>query len=517
MTVRAHVLTFVLALAAAILAGAAAPASAATQFTIEGRGWGHGVGMSQWGAKGLAEKGLTGNKILFWYYRGTALTKVTTPPAIRVGLLQEQDHIDVTGNGRFDIYDQKGTLRAAGASGQTWRVRPVASGTNQLAVYNPNGVLSFTSAAPVTIRYENRGTLLKLPQTGWQYKHGRIDLDVNTPTGKERAILIVPFEQYLYGLGEMPASWAVEALKAQAIAGRTYALDKINRLGQNRAVCNCAVYASTADQVYDGTAQEVPRWVSAVDYTRSQVVTYNGKPIQAYYASSSGGFTENNENVFGGTALPYLRGTCDPGDYDGGSNPHANWSVSLSEPTVRQKLAGGGYSIGTIQQLQVLAPRGVSGRVLNVVDSTHGGMLVRGSSGSARINGSRFSALLGLQSTLLSRIISGDIRLRYDGLNCAPGLAAGDEFTWNDLSGSTRGTAQNFALGRLFRNASTHKVFWTKGAILARYDALRQQGTDLGLPVSDEFGITGGRRSNFERGYITWNASNGQTSVILYH
>src|SRR5439155_8319643 len=139
-----------------------------------------------------------------------------------------------------------------------------------------DGTLSFTSQAPVTIVYENFGTLASLPQVAHQYKHGSIALDVNTSSNRERVILTLPFEQYLYGLGEMPASWNIEALKAQAIAGRTYALEKITRLGQYRTVCNCGLYASTADQAYVGVSQEVTRWVSAVDSTRSQVTTYNG-------------------------------------------------------------------------------------------------------------------------------------------------------------------------------------------------------------------------------------------------
>lgn len=510
---RAFAIFFVGALASLQGSG---PARAATTFTIEGRGWGHGVGMSQWGAKGLADKGWTGKQILQHFYQGTAITKLPTPAEIRVGLIQEQAYIDVTGNGRFDFHDNKGALRAYGQSGQTWRVQPTPAGSTQLGVYDPSGKLVFTSGVPITLDYESRATLVKLPKLGYQYRHGRIDFDVNVSSGKERAILILPFEQYLYGLGEMPSSWHMEALKAQAIAGRTYALEKITRLGQSRPVCNCAMYSTTVDQAYVGSSAEVSRWVNAVNSTKSQASTYNGKAIQAYYSSSDGGYNENNENVFGGDPLPYLRGACDPGDYAGGSNPNANWSVSMDGTQMGQRLAGGGYSIGTVQSLTVVPPRGVSGRVLKVIDSGHGGMRVTGSSGTARVPGTRFQWLLGLKSTLLNRIIKGDIRLRYDDLNCGPGLASNDEYTWKDLSGVVRGSAQDFAGGRLFRNASTSKVFWTRGPILARYDDLRRHGNDLGLPVGDEFAVSGGRRSNFERGNITLNSSTGNTTYVLY-
>jgi len=497
---------------ASLIPASTAQASVPT-FTIRGRGWGHGTGMSQWGAKGLADAGLTGNKILTHFYAGTALGTPSMPSTLRVGLLQEQGSIAVTGNGAFDFLDHYGAKRATGAGGQTWSVKPIASGTSQLGVYSPSGALSFTSAAPVTLIYEPHGTLLELPRLGYQYKHGRIDLDVNMSTGHERAILIVPFEQYLYGLGEMPASWNMEALKAQAIAGRTYADEKVTRLGQNRPNCNCGVYGSTLDQAYVGVSQEVSRWVSAVDSTRGQVATYSGKPIQALYSASDGGFTENNENVFGGSALAYLRGSCDPGDYASGANPNSNWAVTMDGNQISQRLSVGGYNVGTVEELTVIPPRGVSGRVLPVIDATHGGITVRGSSSTVRLAGYVFESLLGLKSTLISHSISGAIRTRYDSLGCAPGFPSAEPYTWKNLNGTIRGTAEDFSNGRLFYNSSTAKVFWIWGPILARYNAVRSSGTDLGMPLSDVYSVSGGRRANFEHGYIVWSSSTNQTTV----
>ena len=108
----------------------------------------------------------------------------------------------------------------------------------------------------------------------------------------------------------------MSALKTQAIAARTYAFTKA-AASQHRAVCDCALYASSYDQVYAGWDKEGgvdgDRWVSAVDQTDDQVVLNAGQTIQAFYMSSSGGYTENNENVWGGTPIDYLRGVCDPG------------------------------------------------------------------------------------------------------------------------------------------------------------------------------------------------------------
>jgi hypothetical protein len=265
------------------------------------------------------------------------------------------------------------------------------------------------------------------------------------------------------------------------------------------------------DQVYVGTAQEVPRWVSAVDNTRDQILTYQGKAIPAYYHASDGGFTENVESAWGGPALPYLRGVCDPGDYDGGANPDSNWAVNMDGDQVGQRLQAGGYAVGTVQRLDFLPPRGVSGRLMRVIDSTHGGMRVVGSTSTARVSGGTFSALLRLKSTLLTHNIKGDIRLRYDSLNCAPGMPIVEAYTWRDAQGTARGVAQNFTSGRLFFNSSMNRVFWIWGPILTRFDDRRNHGVDFGMPTSDVFPISGGRRANFVHGNIVWTASNGQT------
>jgi stage II sporulation protein D len=508
--VRAIRISVAAAVVAAALGASTGSASAAGPvFNLYGRGWGHGVGMGQWGARGLAEKQWMSDRILKLFYRGTAIQQSTVVKGLRVGLLQEQTNIDVSGNGRFEMYDRNGRLRVAGSSGQVWHVRPSAG---QLVVSSPDNVVVFRSPPPVTVRYENFGTLLRLPQTGRNYKRGRMDLDINASTGRARAILLVPLEQYLYGLGEMPASWPNEALKAQVIAARTYAVEKVLRLGQNRSVCNCGVYASTADQAYVGASQEVSRWLSAVDHTRNQVVTYQGKPIQAYYSSSDGGITENKEYVFGGDPLPYLRGSCDPGDYASGANPHSNWLVTMDGGQIGQRLAAGGYNVGIVQRIDVLPPLGISGRVRSVIDSTHGGFRIVGSASTARVSGDRFRSLLGLKSTMNVHRISGNIRLRYDSLNCGPGRPTTEAYNWRDRSGSLRGLAQNFTTGRLFLNASTKRVWWIWGPILSRYDSLRAQGTEFGFPTSDVFSISGGRRANFERGYITWSSSTNQVS-----
>lgn len=496
------------------LLGAPAPSAAAETVTVTGRGWGHGIGMAQWGAKGLADQGLTGTQILTHYYSGTVLQQKAAPASIRVGLLQGRTEIQVNADAAFDL---KGSGQKATAKpGETWRVVPSPS-AGKLDVLRPDDTKAFTASSPVTIS-SGSGARIKLPQTGHRYKRGRIDVEAYDSSGpKVRAVAVVGFEEYLYGLGEVPSDWPVAALRAQAVAGRTYALEKANRLGQNRSGCNCAVYATTADQAYIGYEKEAgsnaSRWIDAVNATKGLVVVSGGQPIQAFYSSSSGGHTEHNENVWGGSALPYLRGVCDPGDYANGANPHANWSVNVDLAVLSQKLKSAGKDVGTAQKIDFLSPRGVSGRVRSVLSSTQGGVKVTGTTGTARLSGSEFRSMFGMKSTLMHHRIFGAIRKRYDALDCAPGLPKNGEYTWKELNGTTRGQAQDFTRGRLFFNASKNAVKWTVGAILAKFDSLRDGGVDLGLPTTDEMAATGGRTSYFDRGRIYWSSSTGAHEI----
>lgn len=498
----------------ATAASSAPPASAAT-LTFTGRGWGHGIGMSQWGAKGLADKGLTGTQILTQFYSGTRLEQKAAPAQIRVGLLTGRTEVQANGDALFDF--RGSGQKATAKPGETWRVVRSPAGGGKLDVLRPDNSKAFTASSPVSIS-SGAGARIKLPQTGYRYARGRIDVESYESDGtKLRAVLSVGFEEYLYGLGEVPSSWPTAALRAQAVAGRTYALEKALRLGQNRPTCNCAVYATTADQAYVGYEKEVgasaANWKSAVDATRGLVVTSGGKPIQAFYSSSSGGHTEHNENIWGGAPLGYLRGVCDPGDFAGGSNPHANWSGSIDSGTLAQKLKAAGKDVGTVSKVEFLTPRGVSGRILGVKNADHGGVKITGSSGTARLSGSDFRSMAGLKSTLIGPHIGGAIRRRYDDLSCKPGIAKNNEYTWKYLNGTARGNAQDFANGRLFLTSDTGKVFWVYGSILKKYDALRGIGADFGMPTTDEIAVTGGRASHFEKGRIYWRSSTGAKEV----
>jgi len=384
------------------------PASAdvSSAWQITGGGWGHGLGMSQWGAKGYADSGWNATQIIQHFYSGTTVGTSTVPSSVRVGIAQEYRDITIIPSGTVTFKTGTATVATA-QSGETWHI--VVNTSNGAYSMQKNGTTVVSQTGRPGLSFVAtwdwaHGVTIKVPDTNATYRWGSLELNTySTSSGyRMRAVVVVPgLDKYLYDLGEVPSSWPAEALKAQVIAARTYAVEKINRLGQNRAGCDCGMYGSTADQAYVGYGKETgaggASWVAAVDATSGKLALYNGAPIQAYYASSDGGMTENNENVWGGSPLPYLRGVSDAGDT---ASPDHSWTVTLSTSAMDSKLnAFSDTAVGSVSNIQTLSPYGVSGRVLSTTDSTHGGVLIQGSSGTKHVSGARFQEILGLKST----------------------------------------------------------------------------------------------------------------------
>jgi len=313
-----------------------------------------------------------------------------------------------------------------------------------------------------------------------------------------RAIAVVSPERYVFGVSEVPSGWPMAAMEAQAIAARTYAFEKAARLGGHRAGCDCTVYTSTADQVYGGWDKEAGpgggRWRTAVRRTRDQVVTYHGALIQAFFFSSSGGHTESNANVWGGTPLPYLHGVCDPGDFTA-ANPFRAWNVSLSASAIAERIrAATGRRIGSVRRF-VHAARTPSGRIEAIT--------VVGDRGSVRVSGDQLASALGLFGPKVwidvNRNVGRPLRHRYDSLGCGPGLPMAAQ---QRVPGGVR---QRFAQGSLWRNAKRGRTFWLRGRIQRLYVARGGSGGPLGMPRSDVQrgpSCRGCKRALFERGAI---------------
>lgn len=169
----------------------------------------------------------------------------------------------------------------------------------------------------------------------------------------------LPLEEYLYGVvpREIPYHWPAEALKAQAVAARSYALRKIH----DNAQLPYHVVATQTDQVYGGLNAERPETTAAVNATQGLVLKYGGEVIPAYYHSSSGGFTENSEDVWK-NYCGYIRGKLDPYDRHP-ENPHYSWSVTLSVYDLVYRLHERGYDFSVVSEVYVTERTAVGGRL----------------------------------------------------------------------------------------------------------------------------------------------------------
>lgn len=293
----------------------------ATGYIIKGRGFGHGVGLSQWGARGMALQGFKYQDIIKYYYQGTSIETIPTSNTnIRVGLYLGQPKATITATGGYQIVDQDTQkVLYTGQKGDSWQVVP--SGNNIQAI--PKTTSPNLASAQLNQAFQANGPVNGRVLIFKPLGEGKLNLGEKVTTyrgslkvssnlqGRLDVINVVNLEDYLFGVvtKESHSDWPMETLKAQAVASRSYALFKI----QSRANQSFDVYDSTTSQVYGGFSGETSQALEAVLATAGQVATYNGKVIEALFYANSGGYTESNENYWRGvTPVPYLRAVVDP-------------------------------------------------------------------------------------------------------------------------------------------------------------------------------------------------------------
>jgi stage II sporulation protein D len=360
-------------LAAALAVAAAAPGHAASRVIVRGAGFGHGVGMSQYGAYGFAQHGRDHAFILAHYYSGTQLGRLGGPSAVRVLLLRAprvafSGATRVAGGRRLDLAQTYAATRALSGA-----VTLSSAGGRDLGTY----------ASPLRVVGSPAGVMVRGRATnGVGDGRYRGDLDLRAGTlGGISAIDAVGLEDYVRGVvaGEVPASWPAEALRTQAVAARTYAI------ATSKAGDGFDQYADTRSQMYRGISGESAATDAAVAATAGEVVVYAGKPIVTYYFSTSGGRTENIENSFlGARPVPYLTSVDDP--YDGG--PHHRWTVRLTLAGADALL--GDLVKGDLRQIKVLQ-RGRSPRIVRAQ--------IVGTGGRTSVSGPQLRSKLGLDDT----------------------------------------------------------------------------------------------------------------------
>lgn len=372
--VRLFVLGLIAALAPLPAAGGAVgPAAAANKhpkpvLVIRGGGFGHGVGMSQFGARGYALRGAGYRAILRHYYSSTGLGVIQGGWWVRVLMQNAVPVASFSGVSRVGDRDTDPDV--------TYQL--VARGAD-LEMRNAAGrrLTQFTTPlrahGPGTLRL---GGMALNGQAGHSY-HGDLWF---TPsgTGGVDAVNEVELEDYVSGVigSEMSPRWPLEALKAQAVAARSYAVTT----GAGGDLFD--QYPDTRSQVYGGVAAEQPRTLAAVRATRDQVVTYGGRAVTTYFFSTSGGLTENVERSFAGSApKPWLRSVSDP--YEAAS-PRHRWTMRMAPAAAGRRLAG--LVKGRFRGIRVLR-RGRSPRVITAqIVGTGGDTIVSGSTLRARLD-----------------------------------------------------------------------------------------------------------------------------------
>jgi SpoIID/LytB domain protein len=350
--------------------------------TFYGAGFGHSVGMSQYGANGWATGvtglKLTGEQIVARYYSGTALQFVDAQrPTNRVLLSAPSSQ------GRYVCGDNRyfaGSLADLNSSGG---MRVLNEGANNQEIARGGGGQNFqfiarngivevwANWAPPRLVYSGPGPIIVVPldpaqPLGFIQKAGtyRGNIRFTNLGGTLRVINVVTYDDYIRGVLplEMPTSWHPEALKAQAYAARTYSYTSYKGSARDYDVTD-----DQADQCYGGTRVEVPSSNAAVNATAGRVITYNGASIRAYFASSNGGYTlsdgcwMNNVVRSGGTWVcspgqPYLAPVPDPADrmVAAPANPRASWTVTFTSDQMRAAvLRCGGPDIGQLQAVDV--------------------------------------------------------------------------------------------------------------------------------------------------------------------
>lgn len=476
-------------------------AQAGSSFTFFGAGFGHGVGMSQYGALGLAKQRWSHEDILMHFYSHTTVAQHPLPSTIRVGIVQ--------GIQSFDVQARKGPveLHVGGPNGDLVGTIPkddwwnIKVGTGAYRITDGGGKLVGGKAwggrhAHLFATYDHGAMLGVKQNSGISYNRGYLEFNIYKPNPRGRLIAVVSPQEYLYGIGEMPSEWPAEALQAQADASRTYAFELVDRAGK-QTWCNCHVTDDTRNQVYVAYAKEGGTsgklWVDAVDATDGEVVLYKGGLIQAQFMSSSGGYTEDVGNVWG-TKLPYLQGVCDPGDYVVG-NSLRTWTIKESADQVTSGLRSYTGDIGQISDFSDIR-RGVSGRILSAT--------AIGRSGKQQVTGGELRLGLGLYDSRFwighNLLVTGALRLKYDAINCRPKLAVAPQ---DDVGVGVR---QRFENGTIFFRSVTG-AHWLHGPVLGAFVKAGGPTGALGFPTTDvRLDDNGDAFANFQHGTITCDA-----------
>src|SRR3954447_13918793 len=394
------------------LSASAAEAATSSNFTVRGAGFGHGIGLSQYGAYGYAAHGSNSRDIVLHYYKGTQLGNMAGR-TVRV-LLQ---------SGKGTVWISGATRAGSHKLDSTKSYRLMRHGLNSVELRSARGKRIATMDGVVTVASSSGSFVL-----GGRAINGLSDsryrgvLEVRPGTfGGLAAVNALSLDDYIKGVivGEMPTSWPQQALEAQAIVARSYALTT----DAGGAVFD--QYPDTRSQMYYGMSRETTGTNQAVQATAGQIVMYGDAVATTYYFSTSGGRTENVENSWPGSApVPYLESVDDP--YDNLS-PRHRWRFVLAKSKFDAKL--GSFVKGKLKSVKV-TKRGVSPRIV--------GAQVIGTRGTINVSGPDLRSRLGLYDTWAYFV---SIKSGQGDASTQPSAPSGDPMQVTDGGGATASSA----------------------------------------------------------------------------
>jgi stage II sporulation protein D len=307
-------------------------------------------------------------------------------PELRVGLLQGQTRVVLSANKSYFIYESIGTKMLGKYKPNEHVI--ITTNKNQLILNGKAVKGDYLLLEPIEDKAE---TVVSINDKMYRGK-AEVHLMKNGLTVVNKVYL----EEYLNSVvaEEMPDSWQSEALKAQAIAARTFALYARNKHeSEGFDICN-----GTHCQMYGGISGEAPNASQAVRATTGTVLYYNGKLIYAPFHAAAGGMTENSEDVWGNN-LPYLRAVM---DFDEGT-PYYHWQLRFSTTDIQAKLHNSGHDIGNLQSIE-LSKLTRKAKTIAIADRTASGRVkcvcFVGDKARAVLSGNEVRNILGLKSTL---------------------------------------------------------------------------------------------------------------------
>jgi SpoIID/LytB domain protein len=325
-------------------------------FQVQGAGYGHGVGMSQIGARAKAIAGETATAIISYYYKDVAIEQLDDTKVLRVNighLLTSAKMATATQDATMQIFsgdigDAQDVVPLAVVPVKSSLNFTILGSTVLPSVVTGKKTVSIPRNRIFTVRWSGTRYLpgvdgvisLSHTNTTKKYRYGQMQFRAVKAATLGYRIEITNSvrlsDEYLWGISEVPSSWPEAALQAQAIASRTYAMSKA---GIYRTACDCDLYGEISDQSFLGYAKEIEKgwgqfWKAAVTNTAGLTITQAGKPITAYFGSSTGGLTETAVNAWG-TEKAFTQTVADISSLDPLLNPRFyRWDRTITQASV---------------------------------------------------------------------------------------------------------------------------------------------------------------------------------------